>query len=116
MYTQEEINVITLSSIPELSYGDKKFMLEELTPAECDFEKHEEKLIKTLTAGVYNKVKTLFHDDKFRGKALKELAKKGIKCVTYFSESYPETLKNISDPPILLYLALLPICRCGRRG
>jgi DNA processing protein len=31
------------------------------------------------------------------------LLKKGIKTITYFDDDYPDNLKNIYDPPVLLY-------------
>ena len=64
---------------------------------------YENFLIKTLSGGVYNKVNSLFHDEGYRGGILKSLEKKGIKCVTIYSDGYPETLKNISAPPVVLY-------------
>lgn len=101
-YTQEEINLIVLSSF-SLNYNVKRFMLDDFAAAEPDFKKHEKLLIKTLTAGVYNKVKDDFYSSSYRREVLQSLDKKGIKCVTYFSSDYPETLKNISEPPVLLY-------------
>ena len=42
---------------------------------------------------------------KFDPKAeLEKLSKSGIKVLPVDSEDYPESLKNISDPPICLYL------------
>lgn len=102
MYTKEEINLIVLSKL-ELSYGVNKFLLSDFQSSQPDFQKHKDYLIKTLSAGVYNKVKTLFYDKAFREDTVKELDKKGVKCVTYFSPDYPETLKNIDTPPVTLY-------------
>lgn len=98
MYTNEEINLITLSSFPELSYAVKKCLYEQ-----PDLKNYENFLIKTLSGGVYNKVNSLFHDEGYRGGILESLEKKGIKCVTIYSDGYPETLKNISAPPVVLY-------------
>ena len=98
MYTNEEINLIILSSFSELSYAFKKILSEQ-----PDLKNYENFLIKTLSGGVYNKVNSLFHDEGYRGGILKSLEKKGIKCVTIYSDGYPETLKNISAPPVVLY-------------
>ena len=98
MYTNEEINLIILSSFSELSYAFKKILSEQ-----ADLKNYENFLIKTLSGGVYNKVNSLFHDEGYRGGILKSLEKKGIKCVTIYSDGYPETLKNISAPPVVLY-------------
>ena len=98
MYTNEEINLIILSSFSEISYAFKKILSEQ-----ADLKNYENFLIKTLSGGVYNKVNSLFHDEGYRGGILKSLEKKGIKCVTIYSDGYPETLKNISAPPVVLY-------------
>ena len=103
MYTEEEINLITLSCLDELSYNIKCTLLSDLSSAVPDFSKYENILIKTLPAGVYNKVKGKFYDSSFRATLLDGLEKRGIKCVTYFSEDYPESLKNIPAPPINLF-------------
>ena len=102
-YTDEEINLITLSSFEELTDAQKRILLSDLNSSEPDFVKGEESLIKSLTAGVYNKVKANFYDDAYRDKVLTELDKAGIKCVTYFSKDYPQSLKRIDTPPIVLY-------------
>lgn len=101
-YSSKEIGLIVLSAFPELTYAVKKIMLSDFAE-EADFEKQRDFLIKTLSRGVYNKLRADFHDPKFREGVLAKLEKKGIKCVTYFSEDYPENLKNTHIPPIVLY-------------
>lgn len=103
MYNEEQINLIILSSFGELTYNIKKLLLSDLNSPDPDFAKYEKSLIKTLSDGVYNRVKGLFYDREYRGQILDGLDKKGVKCVTFFSREYPERLKNISDPPIVLY-------------
>ena len=44
-----------------------------------------------------------FSDCALRAEKLSKLIKKGVSCVTLKSESYPELLKNISVPPLVLY-------------
>lgn len=95
MYTPEEINLIVLSSF-NLSYSAVK----QLTR---DFEKSAPAAIKTPADGVYNKVKGKFSSPSYRKELLDELDEKGIKCVTYISDNYPEALKNTDAPPIVLY-------------
>lgn len=102
MYTQEEINLIVLSSF-RLPYKLRRTLLCDFNSASPDFKNHKNLLIKTLSDGVYNKVEEDFNSYAYREKVLNELEKKGIKCVTYFSQSYPETLKNVYEPPIVLY-------------
>ena len=103
MYTKEEINLIILSSIEELSYKNRFTLLDELSSSEPDFAKYENILIKSLSEGVYNKVKGKFFSTQFREKILGRLNDLDIKCVTYFSEGYPEQLKHIPCPPIVLF-------------
>lgn len=103
MYTKEEINLITLSSFSCLSYNAKKILLEDFSLTEPNFPKAEKSLIKTLSDGVYNKVKRFYASEKYRDEILRDLEKKGIFCVTYFSENYPERLKEIPAPPLVLY-------------
>lgn len=102
MYTKEEINVIVLSGL-DLSYGAVKFILSDFKAPQPDLQKREDLLIKTLSVGVYNKVKSLYCDEAFRQETVNKLDGMGIKCVTYFSPDYPEALKNIDSPPVTLY-------------
>lgn len=103
MYTQSEINLITLCSLDGLSYKQRFELLDGLQSDTPDFKKRENYLIKTLSDGVYNKVKGNFYSESYRKNFLGELEKKGVRCVTYFSENYPEALKNTPFPPITLF-------------
>lgn len=98
MYTKEEENLIILSGIEEVKDSVKRNIV---------FKKQDENihdfLIKTLTDGVYNIVKDKFNSKSYRAHILDELDKKGVKCVTCLSEEYPEALKNIYAPPLVLY-------------
>lgn len=102
MYTQDEINLIVLSSF-NLQYNVNRTLLDGGENHIPDFENHKNYLIKTLSAGVYNKVKEKFFSVPYRYGVLEDLGKRDIKCVTMLSAAYPETLKNIDDPPFVLY-------------
>lgn len=102
-YSKTEENLILLSSIPELTYKMRRVLLSELNSDCADFVKYRDFLIKSLSEGVYNKVKDLYLSADYRCKVLSGLEKRGIKCVTYFSDGYPETLKNTSAAPIVLF-------------
>lgn len=104
MYSDNEINLITLSSFTALTYNAQYNLLSGLESCEPDFEKNKISLIKTLTASVYNKVRESFYSEAYRAQFLKKLEKDGIECLTYFSEGYPKELKNLPAPPIVLYL------------
>lgn len=102
-YTQDEINLITLCSFEELTYQQRRVLLSDLKSSFPDFVKYRENLIKSLGTGVYNKVKSRFDDAIYRQKILKKLEEREIICVTYFSEYYPEALKNSPCPPHVLF-------------
>ena len=101
-YTKEEINLIVLSYF-NLPVKANRVLLSDLTSADPDFKSRENFLIKTLPHGVYNKVKDNFFSPEYREGVLSSLEKKEIQCVTYFSQGYPEALKNIDAPPVVLY-------------
>ncbi len=103
-YTPEELNLITLSSIPELNYKEKYTALSALTTGRADIEPIKNSLIKRYDIGVYNRVKEQYCGDDFRKNLLDQLEKRDIVCVTYFSDGYPEALKKLKDPPVTLFL------------
>ena len=98
-YTKDEINLIIFASLEELSDRVKSNLLFGFN-SDGDRQNY---LIKTLTSGAYNTVNDKFHSDIYRTQVLENLKNKGIECVTYLSPLYPENLKNIEDPPIMLY-------------
>ena len=102
-YTDDEINLIALCSFPELSDAQRRVLLSGLASSKPDFVKYEKSLIKSLTDGVYNKLKAHFYDGAYRKQILSELEEAGVSCVTYFSKSYPQSLKYIDTPPVVLY-------------
>lgn len=104
MYTAEERDVIVLSAFGELSYAARVQALSCLASPEPDFSAVKDFLIKSGSDGVYNKVKEKFHDPAFRETVFGGLKKRGVECVTYFSEDYPRLLKDTDRPPVVLYL------------
>ncbi len=103
MYTREEIDIITLCSFEELTYKTKYVLLDGLQSMRPDFVKFENMLIKSLSAGVYNKVKGRYFSEEYRKRILQSLEKRKIICVTYASPDYPEYLRQTPFPPITLY-------------
>ena len=98
-YTNEEENLIVFSSIGEISDRQKQYLF-----FKCQNDEERRSFaVKTLTKSVYNTVENKFRDGIFRTQLIKTLEKKGIECVTYLSPDYPEILKNIDDPPIVLF-------------
>ena len=103
-YTQTETDLIVADSIAEINYRQKKLLLASENPDVTDGQKYAEALIKTLGGGVYNKVREKFRDLNYRSKVLAALDKKGVQCATIKSADYPEQLKQIPAPPLVLYL------------
>ena len=98
-YTSDEENLIVFSSFEHLSDRMKHNLV-----FKCrDGEERKNYAVKTLSVGVYNNIENSFHSDIYRTQCLENLQKKGIKCVTYISPDYPEGLKNIDEPPVVLY-------------
>lgn len=104
IYSEEEQNLIVLSAIVEMTYNERYTSLSALMSSTPDFEACKNLLIKRCDIGVYNKVRDSFYDPLFRNSVFAQLDKRGIECVTYVSAEYPELLKHISTPPIVLYL------------
>lgn len=102
-YTQSEINLIVVDSIAELNYTQKKLLLASVNNANSNCEKYAKAFISACGEASYNKAKTTLFDENYRRKLLEELDKRGIVCVTYKSTGYPEQLKNIPVPPLVLY-------------
>lgn len=103
-YTKSETDLIVIDSIGRLTYMQKKKFLASVNPAVADREKYKNDLIKNTGGGVYNKVKALFSDEKYRDGVLENLRRRGIECVTYKSADYPPELKEIPVPPLVLYV------------
>ncbi|MDE6849769.1 MAG: DNA-protecting protein DprA [Clostridia bacterium] len=103
-YTENEINLIIADSIKFLYYKYKKLLLASVNPNLDDREKYADALIKSVGSGVYNKAKALFSDGKYRDGVLKDLERRKIECVTFKSADYPPLLKQISFPPLVLYV------------
>ena len=97
-YTEEEINLIVFASLEELSDRLKHNLF-----FECKSDDRQKYAVKSLPSGVYNIVKDKFESGIYRTQILENLKNKGISCVTYLSPLYPENLKNIGEPPIVLY-------------
>ena len=103
-YLKSEIDLIVVDSIQLLHYKNKNLFLEANNANSADGQKIENELIKSLGGGVYNKVKSLFSDEKYREGVLADLKRRKIECVTFTSADYPEQLKHTPYPPLVLYL------------
>lgn len=103
-YTESEIDLIVADSIQLLYYKYKNLFLAANNPTDKDRQKYEIELIKRVGDGVYNKVKALYYDGKYREGVLADLKRRRIDCCTFKSADYPELLKHTPYPPLVLYL------------
>lgn len=101
-YTREEADIITADSFRELTYKNKKLFLA-AAKGGGQSARYEEELIKICGAGVYNKIKEKFYDGEYRGGVIESLGKKRVRAVTIKSAIYPENLRHIDVPPLVLY-------------
>ena len=98
-YTKDEENLIIFACLEELS-DRAKYNLFFRCKSSGDRRNYA---VKNLSSGVYNIIENKFRDGIFRTQWLERLEKKGIKCVTFLSPDYPENLKHIDEPPIVLF-------------
>lgn len=102
-YSRQEADAIVLDSFEELTYKNKYLLLDGFKSPHPNLHKNASALIKSLSERVYNNVKDKFSDGEYRKKILNSLEEKGVRCITYFSDGYPEDLKQIPNPPVVLY-------------
>ena len=62
------------------------------------------KISKVLSERIYRQTQTYNSSNSKFEKEIKSLAKLGIKIVTYWDSEYPQQLKNIYYPPLILYI------------
>ena len=103
-YTEEEKNLIILSSFEELSLTTKQSVLSALQSFTPDFTEIDRFPIKSASDGVYNKVRKDFYDPAYRQNVFEQLESRGVECVTLASADYPEQLKQIDNPPLTLFV------------
>lgn len=103
-YTKEEKAMIWLDSFP-LDYAGKAALLRAakdpyaLVERPNDFIRPEEKRDKKVFADMLASLESA----EYMKNLLSSYESKGIHCVTCFSSLYPEALRNIDDPPFVLY-------------
>lgn len=103
-YTEEEQNLIILSSFSEIPHAARQSVLSALKSFAPDSAENNSYPIKSGADGVYNKVRANFYNAEYRQKVFEELEKRQVECVTLASEDYPELLKHIPDPPLTLFV------------
>lgn len=97
--------VLALSSIPGLGpyrirnlvgqFGSPQAVLEASRNALCSVEGVDEKTARSIKIGV---------DASFVEKQITLAEKKSVRLISFWDDDYPELLKAIYDPPVLLYI------------
>lgn len=102
-YSARELRIIAADSLGELNYNGKRCLLASLNENNPDAGKYADSLIKTVGVGVYNKLKAFLSDGQRCLAVAEAIGKRGVRCITIRSGLYPEELKNIPVPPLVLY-------------
>ena len=104
-YTNAELCLIWVDSFIELDNA-KKQLLYKIIKGKFDIckilEGNKEYIISNVGLDKYNTIKNSATKENF-DKIIKGLEDRGIKAVTIESKNYPESLKNIDVPPLILY-------------
>lgn len=103
MYSEKELDLITFCLSDAVNPNIMYALSAELGKPAPDLERFGKYLGKNLSAAEYAKVKAEFRDSAFRARVLENLGKKGVTCVTRYSENYPALLKQTADPPAVLF-------------
>lgn len=104
-YTERELFLIVVDSLDGLEYKYEKALVKVVgkaeNPLDCP-QKAKEYLFSNLPE---QKAKTvaLSLNRKYAETVKNALDKRSIKAITIFSEDYPERLKNLDAPPLVLY-------------
>lgn len=105
MYNNNERAIIYLSSFDFLTWKKQKYLLDLFDePAELfeEITNFKEEVIEIVGEFNYKKLVALM-DDVYIESYLRALIQNGIECVTIYSDKYPEKLKEIIEPPFVLF-------------
>ena len=103
-YTKEELCLIWLDSFAGLEYKHKERLIDlaEVLDATTILQKGKEYLLTNLDPNVYSTLKNSLNVE-YINFVLKGLERHGIRAVTIKSKNYPQKLKNVKIPPLVLY-------------
>ena len=104
-YDEKELFVIWLDSFKDIEYKHKRTLLE-LLGGKSDLKQTIERQSREISAAIgetgYNALVGCANKD-YLSDTLIKLEKAGERAITFRSELYPESLKEIPDPPLALY-------------
>lgn len=105
MYNDNEKALIWLNNYANISARKKHELIDCFnSPSELYKEFINEKELISDVIGIKNyNILYSFYDDGLLDKIIYEYSHKKIQIITYCSDAYPDKLKNIFDPPIVLY-------------
>ncbi|MBR2933643.1 MAG: DNA-processing protein DprA [Clostridia bacterium] len=104
-YTKDERALLALCSIDGLEYRHESRLCELVSKPAMLFERDsvvKEYLVKAMGEAKAKTVLMSLTDD-YADYCVSQLDKRGVKAVTIFSADYPERLKHIQTPPLVLY-------------
>lgn len=104
-YTKEERAIICLDSFG-LEYPRKAKLYKLAASAQALFEnfrKYRPAVAETAGEETAEAMERSLSDQEYTDRLLHMYSEKRIECVTFVSEKYPEELRQISDPPLVLY-------------
>ena len=103
-YTKEERSAIWLDSFG-IDYARKAKLLASHTPyvLASQFLSLRGEICAAVGEERCAAMEASLRSAQYYGALERSYAEKGIACVTYFSEGYPEALRDIPDPPLVLY-------------
>lgn len=106
LYTAEEKFIVWLDGFETLTYRQKSAILS-LFPRAADlpsgFAEKRKELLDILPEETFSAMLGALRNGKYLPTLLSNLSQKGIFCVTLRSSDYPEALRAIPAPPLLLY-------------
>ena len=102
-YDKRELTLIVLDST-DFDYRIKGELAEILSDGEYikGISERKEDIIRLIGEDGYNELKKTT-DREYIINVVNELRKREIKCITLYSDNYPESLSNIDTPPLVLY-------------
>ncbi|MBO7736801.1 MAG: DNA-processing protein DprA, partial [Clostridia bacterium] len=105
-YTAEEKVTVWLDSFESLTYQQKIKIISAVQPITkmvTDFEECTDTLLKIIPQETLNLLKDTLADGDYLCSLLSKLEKEDIFFITLLSPEYPQSLANISAPPVILY-------------
>ncbi len=102
-YTIEEKSLVWLDCVFKADYGKKMKIIAACKSAKnafLNFERYKAEIVKVVGEDFYDRMISAY---KNIDKVIKRFSDKEIVLITFYSKNYPEQLKELSEPPLVLY-------------